>query len=345
MQLYRSIRARDLFDIFFVSAVTSLLSVRLFLSATGYPQVGGDGLHIAHMLWGGFLMLVAMTILLGFIGRRSQQLSAILGGAGFGVFIDEIGKFITSDNDYFFRPAVGIIYAIFVILYLSLSFVSRSNELSSREYQLNALMEFEEAVSRDMDETEKARVKALLLQSDTSSPVTRQLLALLDSVKTIRTPGKSMWRRVLAKSDQLYTKFWQQQNSNNFVRIFFIGQAILLLVILLAVQFASIDDIASLFRGDVGYGTWLLVGEIVSALAAAAIVARGAYILPVSRLRSFELFRQAALVNIFLTEFFSFSRIQFEALPGFGLSLVLLIGIGYAINQERRLDIAKRPQK
>ncbi len=112
--MYRSIRARDLLEIFFVSAVFSLLLVRFFLFVTGYPQLGGDGLHIAHMLWGGLLMLISITLLLAFLGRRVQQLAAVLGGLGFGVFIDEIGKFITSDNNYFFRPTIGILYAIFV---------------------------------------------------------------------------------------------------------------------------------------------------------------------------------------------------------------------------------------
>src|SRR5438105_3470241 len=27
---------------------------------SGYPQVGGHGLHIAHMLWGGLLMVLAI---------------------------------------------------------------------------------------------------------------------------------------------------------------------------------------------------------------------------------------------------------------------------------------------
>ena len=40
----------------------------------------------------------------GLPGQTRQALAAIVGGAGFGTFIDELGKFITSDNDYFFRP-------------------------------------------------------------------------------------------------------------------------------------------------------------------------------------------------------------------------------------------------
>ena len=50
----------DLLDTFLVSAVATLLIIRIFLEATGYPQLGGNGLHIAHVLWGGLGMLVAM---------------------------------------------------------------------------------------------------------------------------------------------------------------------------------------------------------------------------------------------------------------------------------------------
>ncbi len=44
---------------FVVSAVSAILVTRAYLALTGYPQVGGDGgLHIAHVLPGGPLMLV-----------------------------------------------------------------------------------------------------------------------------------------------------------------------------------------------------------------------------------------------------------------------------------------------
>jgi hypothetical protein len=55
-----------------------------------------------------------------------------------------------------------------------------------------------------------------------------------------------------------------------------------------------------------------------------------------SRLRAFEWFRRATLVNLLLTEFFIFSRIQFGAMAGFIFNLLLLIIINAAIDQETR---------
>ena len=152
---YRNVRARDNLDLFVLSAASSLLLVRFYLYLAGYPQIGSGGLHIAHMLWGGVLMLTALAINATFLGARALRVAAIVGGAGFGIFIDELGKFITRDNNYFYQPTVGIIYAIFVILYLTFNFLSRKQVLTSREYQLNALAQLEEAVVHDMDPTER----------------------------------------------------------------------------------------------------------------------------------------------------------------------------------------------
>ena len=52
----------DLLDAFLVSAIATLIVIRIFLEATGYPQLGGGGLHIAHVLWGGLGMLAAIVL-------------------------------------------------------------------------------------------------------------------------------------------------------------------------------------------------------------------------------------------------------------------------------------------
>lgn len=338
MNLYRSVRSRDLLTIFFVSAVTSLLLIRFYLHIAGYPQVGGGNFHIAHMLWGGLFMLAGTSILLGFIGKTSQQLAAVISGAGFGIFIDEIGKFITKDNNYFFKPSVGIIYAVFVLLFFAFSSISRRTKLTDREYQLNALIELEEAVAHDMDETEKQRVRQLLQNADQKSAITRSLLKLLDDVRPVPKPSGRKVSMFFSKLDKLYSNFWDRRHSNQLVNIFFIGQAIAFLLATLALQFASLDEAFELFKGQITYGEWLVVGESLSAALALGIVVKSALVLRTSRLESFELLKRAMLINIFLTEFFSFSRLQFEALPGFALNLILVIFVGYLIHQEKRLS-------
>src|SRR5262245_9018265 len=135
----RNIDAGRFLESFLVAAVATVLGVRFYLEATGYPQVGGGGLHIAHMLWGGLLMLVALVMLLALMGKSIQHVSAFCGGIGFGLFIDELGKFITSDNNYLFQPTIALLYIIFVSLFLWFRVIERHRTLSPEEYMINAV--------------------------------------------------------------------------------------------------------------------------------------------------------------------------------------------------------------
>lgn len=334
---FRNSRARDHLEIFLVSAISSLLLLRFFLYLAGYPQVGGGTLHIAHMLYGGLFMAAAVVVAISFLGARTLRFSAFLGGVGFGIFIDELGKFITRDNNYFFRPTIGIIYAVFIALYLVFNFLSRTTKLSPREYELNALAQFEEAVLQDMDGPEKAGIRSLLKHADQSSPITQALEALLNQIEVVRTPQPTVVRRALTLLNRGYRRFWRARSSNGLVGALFVIEAIVFLLAVLGTFINNFHSITQLLNGSHDYGEQLIVGQLAASLVAGGFALRGAFQLPSSRVRAFESFRRAVLVNLFLTEFFIFSRLQFGAMPGFLLNLGLLLALRYSLQQERRL--------
>lgn len=93
----------------------SVIGTRWFLALTGFPRIGGGDLHLAHALWGGALLFVGALLPLVWGGRRVHDVAAASVGVGMGLFIDEVGKFITTRNDYFYPAAAPIIYSTFLL--------------------------------------------------------------------------------------------------------------------------------------------------------------------------------------------------------------------------------------
>lgn len=110
----------DRIDTFVVSGVVTILATRSYLSIADYPQISSESLHIAHVLFGGVFLVIALLLAI-LSDRPNKLIVAFLGGVGFGLFIDEVGKFVTKDNDYFYEPSVGIMYICFLLIW----FISR----------------------------------------------------------------------------------------------------------------------------------------------------------------------------------------------------------------------------
>ena len=84
--LIRRMDAPKFLEYLLISSFATIIAIRVFLHLTGYPQLGGGGLHIAHMLYGGILMLVVIVIYLAFIDDRLVIASSLIGGIGWGIF-------------------------------------------------------------------------------------------------------------------------------------------------------------------------------------------------------------------------------------------------------------------
>jgi hypothetical protein len=122
-----------------VSFAASVTFTRAFLYLTGYPQIGNDELHISHILWGGLLMFAALLLLMLYGNRWIQTLAAIMSGIGIGFFIDEVGKFITQTNDYFYPAAAPIIYSFFLLTIIVLMIAQKRKKPDTRKTMYEVL--------------------------------------------------------------------------------------------------------------------------------------------------------------------------------------------------------------
>jgi hypothetical protein len=197
---------RDL-TILFICAVGAVLVTRSLLALAGYPQVGGKKFHIAHVLYGGLLLLVAVICLLAFLDPRIKVAVAIAGGIGFGLFIDEVGKFITKDVDYFYRPTFAIIYVCFVVLFFAIRWLGR-RRFSADEAVLIGFEALQRAAVGSLTTERRDIAIGLLEQTDAKGSLAEDLRRLLDSTRAdARPPSRgeraasavgSAWKRLAA---------------------------------------------------------------------------------------------------------------------------------------------------
>lgn len=160
-------------------AVTVIIT-RVFLQLAGYPQVGNSVLHIAHALWGGLLLFIAVLLPLALANRWAIQASALLGGIGIGLFIDEVGKFITQTNDYFFPPALSIVYGFFLLAVLVYLYFRRPRQENPRQAMYHALEGLKDSLDGDLDQKEAARIEAQLTIARSADR--GEILSLADAI-------------------------------------------------------------------------------------------------------------------------------------------------------------------
>jgi len=192
-----------------VAFAATVIFTRAFLQLTGFPQLGNSVLHIAHALWGGLLLFIAVLLPLALANRWALQASAVLSGLGIGLFIDEVGKFITQTNDYFFPPALSLIYGFFLLCVFLYLIFRRSHQEDPRRAMYHALERLQDALDGDLDSAESARIEAqisIAKRSDREEIVSlaTDLSAFLEKEKGHLPLAKpSVWKRIATRVDAL----------------------------------------------------------------------------------------------------------------------------------------------
>lgn len=341
----RDFHAAGHLETFLVAAVSAVLVTRLFLHLLGYPRIEGDVLHIAHLLWGGVGMLAAFVFALSFRGRAADRLAAALGGLGFGLFVDEVGKFVTRDHDYFYQPAVALIYVAFVAIFLARHAVRAGRAYTPTEYLVNALGETEELALRDMDPGERRRALEWLDRADPDHPLVPALRAALTDVPLVEAPGPSPFARAKAAARRLYRRVARLPGFDTALVLFFVGQLVVklawgaLLIFVVGLGWERVFDVA--FVGASIRRMASLSGLEIAGLVASAVsggfLAVGVAELRASRLAAYRWFERAILASILLVQPFSFYREQFAALVelAFNLSVLAALRTMVALEEER----------
>ncbi len=323
----RNADAAALLETLFVTAVVSFLGIRAFLALTGYPRIGGGGLHIAHMLWGGLLMLLALGLLLLFLDRSLQWLAAAVAGLGFGTFIDEIGKFLTADNNYFFRPAVALIYVIFVTLFLVGHAAVGRRSLSPREALANALDLLQAHLDRPIAPDDRARIRALLRHAPPDNALVPELRRYLDGLPqaVVRDRWlKALPSRLARRYERLAANAWFDAALVAAV-VAYTGAAVGgVLVLALATWSTS------------GTDAWTVshVGAALATLTGAALVLRGVVSLPHDRPAAYRWLIRGLLVWILVAQVFVFYTSQLAGLGGLAIDLVAYGSLRLALARE-----------
>jgi hypothetical protein len=312
----RSIYAgRDL-EFFLVVAVATILILRAVLAATGWPQLGGGKIHFAHLVWGGLGMLIAFVLFMSMKGRLWQRLATVGAGIGFGLFLDELGKFITSDNDYFFQPAVAIIYLVFVVLFLvARAFVTTGNP-SPPVALVNLIDLVAEGAARPWDESERAQALQLLRACDQDDSVVQDLRPVVTGMAAHTSGHPGPFERVKRRLDGTYERLVVKRWFKALVWCY-LG--------LVALGGLLTGVAAVLVAKGIGQGveaSFWTYGQAVSASVSGALVVIGFVAWRRSRLAAYRWFLRALLVGIFVTQFFAFYNNQVSQV--FSLFVLLL---------------------
>lgn len=315
-------------DILLVCAVASVLGNRVFLIITGYPQLGNGTLHISHAIWGALMMVIAIVFALAFLAPNNRTFIAFIGGCGFGWFIDELGKFITRDVNYFFKPTIALIYITFIAMYLAFRAIRR-RAFTADEAVLNGLEALQAASLGQLGEPKRNAAVALLDDTGADSALAGQVRALLVHAEDLPDPAPGRWSRRGSEVREQYLRLADQR--------WFITAVIWLFVLVGAGELATALLLA-LGDGRIhGFSEWAYT---ISGAVAGLLIVIGLLHVRHDRLRAYRWFERGVLVLIFVTQVFEFASEQLAGVVGLVWNILLWLALRSMIRAEAERETA-----
>jgi hypothetical protein len=311
---------RDLTTLF-ICAVATVLLTRSFLALAGYPQVGGKKFHIAHVLYGGLLLLTACIVLLAFLNPVVKVVAAVLGGIGFGLFIDEVGKFVTKDVNYFYRPAIAIIYVCFVGLFGVIRWLGK-RRFSASEALLIGIDVLKQDAVGSLTEERRAHVLALMDSTGAHGALADGIRGLLDAAPVTRD-SPSLFARLAVRARDL----WAALSAHRLFRE-------LIFALLGAGALVSGGELGWLLRNGLDGLPFSQKAFALSTVAADALLLVGALRLRSSVLSALHWYEHAVLLEITVSQVFLYTSEQLAASLNLAALLVFWLLLRWGIHFE-----------
>ncbi len=330
-----------------ITFAATVIGTRVFLDVTGYPQISGGVFHIAHVLWGGLLLFAGGLAPLLFMHRSVYFVSALLPGGGVGLLIDEIGKFITVSNDYFFPLAAPLSYVFFigvVIVYLR----ARTSRLrGARGALYHALDRIVDVVDHDLDAAEHRllleRLQMVLTAKDATEDMRTLAMGMIEVLNEpalqVQPERSAWWERLLQRAEAVEARRLSRRVTRLLLSALLIVFSLSSLSALVLAMLASRDpawrewivfDI--LLSTDPGYSgpnavVWQIVQIVLQGLMGALVLA-GALLLGSRRDEAGTRLALIALIaNLTTVSLLTFYYEQFAAVIAAGYQLLLLLGL------------------
>ncbi|PYG02169.1 hypothetical protein SAMN05216184_101639 [Georgenia satyanarayanai] len=305
---------------FVLTTVVTIVATRGLLQLTGFPQVGGETLHVAHVLWGGLFMALAMVLALSFAGPVIRPLVAFLGGVGFGLFIDEVGKFLTQDNDYFFQPAPMVMYVTLVALVV-LADVLHGRRPPHPSEQLAAAADHAVAGLAGGLSPQRREVARELLRQGSGGRGEKEVEALLAAVpddhSELPDPLELATRKVRSLLRGVVRGSWTTA----------VAGALLVL--------ALGGGVVVMLTADDGAPAWSLWAAAASSVLVVAVAARAWTLLGRDRYDAFQWMRRAFTLQLLVTVV---GLYRLDPWPATAVMAIALLGLGVVQAEKVRLE-------
>jgi hypothetical protein len=327
--------------LFLIAAAFSVLATRMFLYLMDYPQIGRGEIHLAHALAGLILMTVANMALFSYHGKIVRQFGAVVGGLGFGQIIDEIGKLITRDNNYFYQPVPMIIYLIFVSLFFLYRYLDQYAPHSPKEIFYDSLERLEELAEDSFRLSTQKWIENMVEKITSARKQNYQLFA--DHILQIAQTAQVKPRPVNGYVQKIKSSWhWLDDFTAERRPVFYFLLIVFLIYIVVtfwgAATFTHLIWLRQFehlkYEVDTRFDFFLIIAQYVSQFVSALLMIRGfLYLVRRKRIRALQFFRNGLAVNILITQIATFYFKQFAAVPEL-LAMVLMFAVVHNILEE-----------